>query len=112
MARDTRFAYLRPLGRGPFLDPGDKPVQELVDDSRVLLPFQTMSPEVDDLRVDPRDAARRVAAGEAFLLDVVTEGSWRSLPRVPKGALRIPPEDLIARLDEIPRDRAAIAFCT
>jgi len=69
-------------------------------------------PESDDLRIDPRDAARRVGAGEAFLLDVVTEGSWRSLPRVPKGALRIPPEDLIARMDEIPRDRAAIAFCT
>src|SRR5436309_15580979 len=70
------------------------------------LPIQTMRPEVNDLRIDPQDAARKVAAGEAFLLDVVTEGSWRSLPRVPKGALRIPPEDLIARLDEIPRDRA------
>lgn len=71
-----------------------------------------MKRDVDDLRIDPPDAARKLAAGEAFLLDVVTEGSWRALPRVPKGALRIPPEDLIARLDEIPRDRAAIAFCT
>jgi len=74
--------------------------------------IQVMRPDVDDLRISPQDAARKLAAGEAFLLDVVTEGSWRSLPRVPKGALRIPPEDLIARLDEIPRDRAAIAFCT
>ena len=74
--------------------------------------IQVMRPDVDDLRINPQEAARKVAAGEAFLLDVVTEGSWRSLPRVPKGALRIPPEDLMARLDEIPRDRAAIAFCT
>ena len=74
--------------------------------------IQVMRPDVDDLRISPQDAARKLAAGEAFLLDVVTEGSWRSLPRVPKDALRIPPEDLIARLDEIPRDRAAIAFCT
>ena len=74
--------------------------------------IQLMRPDVDDLRISPQEAARKLAAGEAFLLDVVTEGSWRSLPRVPKGALRIPPEDLIARLDEIPRDRAAIAFCT
>ena len=74
--------------------------------------IQLMKPDVDDLRISPQEAARKLAAGEAFLLDVVTEGSWRSLPRVPKGALRIPPEDLIARLDEIPRGRAAIAFCT
>ena len=74
--------------------------------------IQLMRPDVDDLRISPQEAARKLAAGEAFLLDVVTEGSWRSLPRLPKGALRIPPEDLIARLDEIPRDRAAIAFCT
>ena len=74
--------------------------------------IQLMRPDVDDLRISPQEAARKLAAGEAFLLDVVTEGSWRSLPRLPKGALRIPPEDLIARLDEIPRGRAAIAFCT
>ena len=71
-----------------------------------------MSRVIDDLRIEPREAARRVASGEAFLLDVVTEGSWRSLPRVPKGALRIPPEEISDRWDEIPRDRPAIAFCT
>jgi rhodanese-related sulfurtransferase len=71
-----------------------------------------MSQTMDDVRIEPRDAARRVASGEAFLLDVVTEGAWRSLARVPKGALRIPPEEISDRWDEIPRGRAAIAFCT
>ncbi len=78
----------------------------------MLILSKTMSREPDDLRIDPQDAARKLAAGEAFLLDVVTEGAWRSLPRVPKGALRIPPEEIASRLAEIPADRAAIAFCT
>jgi rhodanese-related sulfurtransferase len=67
---------------------------------------------VDDLRISPRQAAEKIDAGTAFLLDVVTEGSWHSLRQVPKGALRIPPEEINARWGEIPRGRAAIAFCT
>ena len=67
---------------------------------------------MDDLRIDPHDAAKKVESGEAFLLDVVTEAAWRSLPRVPKGALRIPPEEIVERLAEVPTGRAAIAFCT
>lgn len=67
---------------------------------------------MDDLRIDPKDAAKKLESGEAFLLDVVTEGAWQSLPRVPKGALRIPPEEIATRMAEIPTGRAAIAFCT
>jgi rhodanese-related sulfurtransferase len=67
---------------------------------------------MDDLRIDPQEAARKIASGEAFLLDVVTEGAWRSLRQVPQGALRIPPEAFADRLAEIPSGRAAIAFCT
>lgn len=67
---------------------------------------------MDDLRIDPRDAAQKLEAGEAFLLDVVTAAAWQSLWTVPKGALRIPPEELVERLAEVPTGRAAIAFCT
>lgn len=67
---------------------------------------------MDDLRIEPAQAAEMIAAGTAFLLDVVTEGSWQSLRQVPKGALRIPPEQIKQRWSEIPRGRAAIAFCT
>ena len=67
---------------------------------------------MDDLRIDPREAAKKLESGEAFLLDVVTEAAWQSLPRVPKGALRVPPEEIAERLAEVPTGRAAIAFCT
>ena len=66
----------------------------------------------DDLRIGAEDAAKKVTAGEALLLDVVTTGAWQSLPKVPKGALRIPPEEFGDRWTEVPTDRAVIAFCT
>lgn len=67
---------------------------------------------MDDLRIDPEVAAKKLDSGEAFLLDVVTESAWRSLPRVPRGALRVPPDEIVDRLAEVPAGRAAIAFCT
>src|SRR5713226_6997030 len=54
----------------------------------IRLPSSVM----DELRIDPREAARKVAAGEALLLDVVTTAAWETLSKVPRGALRIPPE--------------------
>jgi hypothetical protein len=54
---------------------------------------------MDDLRIGPAQAAEKVDAGTAFLLDVVTEGSWQSLRQVPKGRLRIPPDEIHLRHD-------------
>lgn len=68
--------------------------------------------EVDDLRIEPGEAAKKIAAGNALLLDVVSAGAWQSLRDVPKGALRIPPEEIATRWQEIPSGRAVIAFCT
>jgi rhodanese-related sulfurtransferase len=67
---------------------------------------------MDDLRIDPKEAATKVTAGDAVLLDVVTTAAWESLSKVPRGALRIPPEEIADRLDEIPAGREVIAFCT
>jgi hypothetical protein len=68
--------------------------------------------DVDDLRITAEEAAKKVNTGEALLLDVVTSGAWESLRRVPKGALRIPPEEIMARRTEIPSGPGIIAFCT
>jgi rhodanese-related sulfurtransferase len=67
---------------------------------------------MNDVRISPSDAAKRVESGSAVLLDVVGESAWRSLREVPRGAMRIPPEQISSRLDEIPDGRAVIAFCT
>jgi rhodanese-related sulfurtransferase len=67
---------------------------------------------LDDLRIDPKEAARKVAAGEALLLDVVTTAAWESLTKVPRGAVRIPPGEIADRWDDIPARGEVIAFCT
>lgn len=67
---------------------------------------------MNEIRISPSDAAKRVESGNAILLDVVAEAAWRSLREVPRGAVRIPPEEISSRLDEVPGGRAVIAFCT
>jgi hypothetical protein len=68
--------------------------------------------DVDDLRISAAEAMKKINAGEALFLDVVSSGAWESLRRVPKGALRIPPEEIMTRWTEIPSGPGIIAFCT
>ena len=40
----------------------------------------------DDIKVSPAEANAKIDRGEAVLLDVVGESTWRSLREVPAGA--------------------------
>jgi len=66
----------------------------------------------EQLRIDPTDAKRRVDAGEAIILDVVSPMAWEQLDRAIQGAVRISPDELGERWQELPRERAIIAYCT
>ena len=66
----------------------------------------------EQLRIDPADAKRRVDAGEAIILDVVSPMAWEQLDRSIQGAVRISPDELGERWQELPRERAVIAYCT
>jgi rhodanese-related sulfurtransferase len=66
----------------------------------------------EPLRIDPDDAKRRVDAGEAIILDVVSPMAWEQLDRSIQGAVRISPDELGERWQELPRERATIAYCT
>jgi rhodanese-related sulfurtransferase len=66
----------------------------------------------EQLRIDPADAKRRVDAGEAIILDVVSPVAWEQLDRSVQGAIRIPPDELGERWAELPRELAIIAYCT
>ena len=66
----------------------------------------------EQLRIDPTDARRRVEAGEAIILDVVSPMAWEQLDRAIQGAVRISPDELGERWQELPRERAIIAYCT
>ena len=66
----------------------------------------------DQLRIDATDAQARVDAGEAIVLDVVSPLAWEQLDRAVHGAVRISPDELGERWQELPRERTIIAYCT
>ena len=66
----------------------------------------------EPLRIDPAEAMERVQAGEAIILDVVSPMAWEQLDRSIQGAVRISPDELGDRWQELPRERAIIAYCT
>ena len=64
------------------------------------------------LRMEPARAKELVDAGEAIILDVVESNAWAEMHRSIQGALRMDPEEIADRLDELPGDRKIIAYCT
>lgn len=68
--------------------------------------------QASDLRISATDAKARIDRGDAVLLDVVQPAAWNELDRVPAGAIRIPPDDIERRYQELPRAREVIAYCT
>ena len=64
------------------------------------------------LRISPTDAKARVDAGQAVVLDMVSPLAWDQIDVAIAGALRIPPDELGSHLNELPRDRDLIAYCT
>ena len=71
-----------------------------------------MSTHDPDLRISPEDANMLVKSGEAVILDVVSSASYATMHEAVAGAIRIPPEELADRLDELPKSRTIIAYCT
>jgi rhodanese-related sulfurtransferase len=66
----------------------------------------------EGLRIDAREAKRRIDAGEAIVLDVVAAGVWEELDVAVPDALRIAPAEIEGRFAELPRERAIVAYCT
>jgi rhodanese-related sulfurtransferase/DNA-binding MarR family transcriptional regulator len=67
-----------------------------------------LGPE-DTTAVDTDELLRRIADGEAVVLDVRPEPEYAAghLP----GAIHIPLEELAGRIGELPRSRAIVAYC-
>ena len=60
------------------------------------------------LRIEP-DEARELIAASALLIDVRRQDDEEA--RL-EGAVRIPPDEIPARLDELPRGRPIVLVCT
>jgi rhodanese-related sulfurtransferase len=64
-------------------------------------------------RVTVDEVRTRLDRGEPLaIVDARSADAWsKATSRIP-GAIRVPPDDVAAHLEEIPRDRAVITYCT
>lgn len=63
-------------------------------------------------RIDAETAKALLDAGEAVVVDVVASHVWPSMTRIIEGSIRIPPEEIETRHEELPRDKTIILYCT
>lgn len=61
-------------------------------------------------RITPAEARAALDKGEAIIVDVRGESSYEA--GHVKGARLIPYSDLVARIDELPRDKMIITYCS
>jgi rhodanese-related sulfurtransferase len=63
-------------------------------------------------RIEASEAKAMVDAGQAIVLDVVASHVWPAMARTIQSSIRIPPEEIEERVDELPRDKTIIPYCT
>jgi membrane protein DedA with SNARE-associated domain len=67
--------------------------------------------QLEMARITPTELQQRITQGEELLI-VDLRSDHEQEPALIPGAVRIPPEELAARGQEIPRDREIILFCS
>jgi rhodanese-related sulfurtransferase len=67
--------------------------------------------EITRITVD--EVRERLARGEPLaLVDARSAESWAKADTQIPGSIRVPPDEVEAHVDEIPRDRAVVTYCT
>jgi rhodanese-related sulfurtransferase len=68
---------------------------------------------VEATRVTVNEVKERMERGEQFtFVDTRNPQAWGEAERKLPGAIRVPAGELEQHLEEIPRDRAVITYCT
>jgi rhodanese-related sulfurtransferase len=65
-----------------------------------------------ELRITPEKAKAMVEGGQALFLDVVSSSVYPLMHKAIAGAIRIAPEELVDRVEELPRATTIITYCT
>jgi len=64
-------------------------------------------------RITVDEVRERLERGEQFaFLDTRNPTAWEEADKKLPNAIRVPAEELAAHLNEIPRDRTVITYCT
>lgn len=68
---------------------------------------------MEAIRVTVDEVKERMNRGEAFtFVDTRNPKAWAEADTKLPGAIRIPADEVEQHLDEIPRDRTVITYCT
>jgi rhodanese-related sulfurtransferase len=65
-----------------------------------------------ELRITPEKAKAMVKGGQALFLDVVSSSVYPLMSRAIAGAIRIAPEELADRVEELPKSTTIVTYCT
>jgi rhodanese-related sulfurtransferase len=65
-----------------------------------------------ELRITPEKAKSMVESGQALFLDVVSSSVYPLIHKAITGAIRIAPEELADRVEELPKSTTIITYCT
>ena len=65
-----------------------------------------------ELRITPEKAKAMVENGQALFLDVVSSSVYPLMHMAIAGAIRIAPEELADRIEELPMSTTIITYCT
>ena len=65
-----------------------------------------------ELRITPEEAKAMVEGGQGLFLDVVASSVYPMMHMAIAGAIRIAPEELADRIEELPRSTTIITYCT
>ena len=68
---------------------------------------------MDPLTITVDEVARRMDARESvFFVDARSAHAWDKAETIIPHALRVPPDDVVSRAADIPRDALIVAYCT
>jgi rhodanese-related sulfurtransferase len=71
-----------------------------------------MNTEGGGVRIEIAEAKAKLESGEAVALDLVQPQAWDQIDGAVTGAVRIPPQEIEQRFEELPRDLDIVAYCT
>lgn len=68
---------------------------------------------MEPLRISVDEVKRRLDSGESIaFVDARADDAWRKAELQIPGSIRVPPDEADAHLDEIPKHRLIVSYCT
>ena len=96
----------------PAANPQSSPQPGTASGEKAAVETQAAQP-VEPQRITVEELKEKLAKNEpVFIIDSRSQGSYDGTETKIKGAVRIPMDDVESRLNEIPRDKEIVVYCT